>query len=201
MIDIKPGEHLGMIGTTGSGKTVFFRKVFMPHLDRLIVVDTEERQFNDLPIVKGDPMKFMRKIPKDKYFRWRWIPNPSTQPEDMEILAEAAIAYGDNIAIYIDELTDFSSATSMGVWLKSLFRKARKRNINLYWASQRPAGVNKWAFDNSAHKMFFFIKDYDRYNLEKYFHGLGEQLQRIEWKSFQSIYVDPSGAYTLIDKA
>ena len=23
MIDIKPGEHLGMIGTTGSGKTVF----------------------------------------------------------------------------------------------------------------------------------------------------------------------------------
>ena len=142
MIDIKPGEHLGMIGTTGSGKTVFFRKVFMPHLDRLIVVDTEERQFNDLPIIKGDPMKFMRKIPRDKYFRWRWVPNPSTQPEDMEILAEAAIAYGDNLAIYIDELTDFSSATSMGVWLKSLFRKARKRNINLYWASQRPAGVN-----------------------------------------------------------
>ena len=112
-----------------------------------------------------------------------------------------ARSFGFGSCTSSDELTDFSSATSMGVWLKSLFRKARKRNINLYWASQRPAGVNKWAFDNSAHKMFFFIKDYDRYNLEKYFHGLGEQLQRIEWESYQSIYVDPSGAYTLIDKA
>ena len=100
MIDIKAGEHLGMIGTTGSGKTVFFRKVFMPHLDRLIVVDTEERQFNDLPIIKGDPMKFMRKIPKDKYFRWRWVPNPSTQPEDMEILAYLKYYYEYSCYVY-----------------------------------------------------------------------------------------------------
>lgn len=201
MIYVGNGEHLGMIGTTGSGKTYFFKKQFMPNLNRLIVVDTEERQFNDLPVIKGDPMKFIRKLPNDRYFRFRWIPNPSTQPDDMETLSEASIEYGNNFAIYIDELTDFSSANVMGPWLKSLFRKARKRGINIFWASQRPAGVNKWAFDNSHHKMFFYIGEYDRAVLEKYFKGISEQLSRIEWGSYRSIYVDPSGSTTLIDKA
>ena len=91
MIDVRNGEHLGMIGTTGSGKTYFFKKQFMPNLNRLIVVDTEERQFNDLPVIKGDPMKFIRKLPNDRYFRFRWIPNPSTQPDDMETLSRCPV--------------------------------------------------------------------------------------------------------------
>ncbi len=193
MIELEQGQHVGLIGTTGSGKTYFFKAAIMPQCKHLIVVDTEEMQFNALPEIRGDPLKFVRKLPKDKPYRIRWIPPPTAQPEAMEAMSEALIRYGRSIEVYIDELTDFSSAQSMQPWLKSLFRKARKRKITLIWASQRPAGVNKWAFDNSIHKFFFYVQEFDRHGLEKLYPGISSQLSSIKWQSYQSIYIGPSG--------
>ena len=201
MIEIRKGEHVGLVGTNGSGKTYYFRHVFEPNLRRLIVIDTEERQFNDLPVLKGDPMKIIKKLPDDRYFRLRWIPTASSEIEDMELFAQSLIYFGDDLQIYIDELTDFSSANSIRPWLKSLFRKARKRKISIYWASQRPAGVNKWAWDNSSHKLLFYIRDYDRTVLDKYYRGISEELNQIEWKSYRCLYIDPSGATHLMEAA
>jgi len=201
MIEIKKGEHVGLIGTTGSGKTYYFRHVFEPATTRLVVIDTEERQFNDLPVLKGDPFKIVKKLPDDRNFRLRWIPAVSQETDDMESFAQSLIYFGNDLQIYVDELTDFSTATSMKPWLKSLFRKARKRKISIYWGSQRPAGVNKWAWDNSQHKLLFYVREYDRKVLDKYYSGISDQLAEIEWGSYQSIYLDPSGQPHLMERA
>ena len=201
MIEIKKGEHVGLIGTTGSGKTYYFRHVFEPETNRLIVIDTEERQFNDLSVLKGDPFKIVKKLPDDKNFRLRWTPTVSQEVDDMEAFAQSLIYFGYDLQIYIDELTDFSTATSMKPWLKSLFRKARKRKISIYWGSQRPAGVNKWAWDNSQHKLLFYVREYDRKVLDKYYKGISDQLAQVEWGSYQSIYLDPAGQPHLMERA
>ena len=115
--------------------------------------------------------------------------------------AQSLTYFGYDLQIYIDELTDFSTATSMKPWLKSLFRKARKRKISIYWGSQRPAGVNKWAWDNSQHKLLFYIREYDRKVLDKYYKGISDQLAQVEWGSYQSIYLDPAGQPHLMERA
>ena len=57
-IHIELGEHIALIGTTGSGKTEFFKRVLMPETKRLLIVDTEDRQFGDIdPIQLADGMK------------------------------------------------------------------------------------------------------------------------------------------------
>lgn len=200
-IQINAGEHVGLIGTTGSGKTYYFRHELEPHLQHLVVIDTEERQFLDLNEIRGDPAHWVRKLPKNKPYRLRWTPTPSLEKEDMEKFAYEVTKYGQDMQIYIDELTDFSTAQVIGPWLRTLYRKARKRRISIYWASQRPAGVNKWGWDNSAHKFLFYVMEYDRAVLDKYYHGISNELARIPWKSYQAIYIEPSGATRLIKKA
>src|SRR5438034_5596919 len=44
---IELGEHVALLGTTGSGKTEFFKRVMIPETKRLLIVDTEDRQFGD----------------------------------------------------------------------------------------------------------------------------------------------------------
>ncbi len=192
-------EHIGLIGSTGSGKTYWFSHAILPSLSRVLIVDTENMEFENIQIAKSDPERLVKAIPKDKPFRWRWIPSPTEEKEDLDLLSRELIRRGHNMTLYIDELTDFSDAHSISPWFKALFRKARKRDIRLIWATQRPPGVNKWAFDNSIHKMFFYTSQFDRKRLDELMPGIGDQLGMINWKSYQYIYVGPDGIPKLME--
>ncbi len=195
-IRVKMGEHLVLLGTNGSGKTEFFRRVILPKTNRLLVVDTEERQFNDLQAVKtpsGD--KVARAIPKGKPFRWRWVPPPTREVEEMDNLCNRLLARkeAEHMVLYIDELTDFTDAHFISPWFRAAARKSRKRHQSIVVGTQRPAGINKWLFDNSHHKVFFYVHEFDRAGLDKYWKGISEVLAAIEWGTFESIYIDPAG--------
>jgi len=193
-IKIESGEHLGLIGSTGSGKTYFFKHHLFPKLYRVLVVDTEEMQFNEVELARAPGEKVSKKIGKTtKGFRWRWVPDITDPVESMEELSRGLLRWGHDMVVYIDELTDFSDAHSIQPYLKSLFRKGRKRRISLYWATQRPAGVNKWAFDNSVHKIYFYVDPHDRIYLDRMYRGIGDEISKIKWKSYEYIYVTPSG--------
>src|SRR5437016_5326049 len=138
---IKMGEHLVLLGTNGSGKTYFFRHVIEPEFDRLLVVDTEDREFSDLKLIQtrnGDTVA--KAIPRDKKFRWRWVPPPTEEVEQMDNLSNRLLDREEceGMTLYIDEATDFADAHTISPWLKALFRKARKRRQSIIIGSQRP---------------------------------------------------------------
>lgn len=192
-MNLNVDEHIGLIGSTGSGKTYWFSHTILPRLRRVLVIDTENMEFSGMDKATVDPIKLVRAIPKDKSFRWRWVPTVTQERYELDVLSEELIRHGHDMTVYIDELTDFSDAHSISPYFKSLFRKARKRNIRLIWATQRPPGANKWAFDNSLHKMFFFVSQYDRKHLNDLMPGISDQLAQIAWKSYRYIYVGPDG--------
>jgi hypothetical protein len=185
-----------LLGTNGSGKTYWFRHVIEPKADRLLIIDTEDMEFPDIETVKGDGAKVAKSFPPiDKKFRWKWVPPATKEIAEMEKFAEGVLRNKNAqwSVIYIDEASDFADALRIKDWFRSLFRKARKRHISLVVGSQRPAGFNKWAFDNSHHKVFFFVREFDRKGLDKLWPGISEELAQIEWESFESVYIDPSG--------
>jgi len=195
-IHVNLGEHVVLLGTTGSGKTYFFRHAFEPATERLLIVDTEDREFDDVPRIKAtDGRRVAKSIPKEKKFRWRWVPPATLEPAAMESLAEGMLNLPqcENTMLYIDEATDFFDAWRIEPFTRSLFRKARKRRISIVSGSQRPAGFNHWVFDNSHHKIFFYVREYDRNVMDKYWKGISEELGKIQWGSFSSVYVDPAG--------
>ena len=217
-IDITLGEHVVLLGETGSGKTEFFKRHLAPKLRRLLIVDTEERQFNNVPVLhRKDPLKIARAIPMDltKGFRWRVVPPPTRDAgvEYLDGLFEGLVSRwrGEalaKMAVYIDEGTDFSDAHSIGEWFAAAFRKLRKREISILIATQRPQGLSKWAEGNATHECIFFVRPFDRQYLGKLWPGLEERIAEIpyrrkdEWvpdaypgrPSF--LYIDQSGTIT-----
>lgn len=192
-IDVTLGEHVVLLGETGSGKTETFKRQFMPKLRRLLIVDSEERQFNDIPeLRRNDGHKVARVIPRDltKGFRWRVVPPPTRADgiQYLEDLMEGLVnrwsgeALG-KMAVYIDEGTDFSDAHSIGEWFGAAFRKLRKREVSIFIATQRPQGLSKWAEGNATHELIHFVRPFDRKYLGKLWPGLETEIEAIPYRT------------------
>jgi hypothetical protein len=195
---IEYGEHIGLIGSTGGGKTNYYRAIIEPSYPRQLIVDTEERQFDDIKeIRRHDGISLAKAIPRkvSTPFKWRWVPPATHEIEQMEKLCEGLIRYAPpDTMVYIDEASDFMDAHKVGDWLKIFFRKARKRKITIAWGTQRPSGANHWAIDNTPHVYMFFIKPgRDREVMHDYYRQADEDIEWIEFKSFKSLYIGPDG--------
>ena len=172
------GEHIGFLGSTGSGKTHRYRSTVEPVFPREIVVDTEydlrERSsfdFDDLPEVKGTGVAVGKAIDwaGDKAFRWRWHPDPNDIAGSVEILCQHLLMKGRDMVVYFDEISDYSSALVAGNWLKQMPRKGRKRRITVAWGTQRAAGVNHWFLSNSDHLFVTYLKPDELALMPRYF--------------------------------
>lgn len=205
---IRLGEHFGAIGSTGSGKTTYFRRVMLPPHRRLLITDTKGTDFRDFPKVVRPGGQLAEAIPLDEDFRWRVSPprGRAARIEWIDDLAQGLLDRGEdgdplNLVLYVDESTDFSDAYFISEGLEELVRKARAFGMSLYWGTQRPPGANRWLRDNSVHLQFFYVREQDRKALEQYWPGIGEQLAQVSWGSFRSIYVGPDGVPHLMERA
>jgi hypothetical protein len=205
-IDMRLGEHAILLGKTGSGKTMFFRKQWLSQLRRCMVVDTEERQFGDMKLLRRrDGKAAARCVPRDrnKGFHWRVVP-PTERDARINYLEELCEGLMDHfkgedlgsMMLYIDEGTDFCDAHRIDEWFEAAFRKFRKREISLTLSVQRPQGLNKWAENNSTHRLVFFVEPFDRKYLDELWPGLGEQIAVIPYRRYPEDWTDPSRGYT-----
>ena len=194
------GEHYMMIGSTGSGKTYFARNFLLKQFSRVLVIDSEDMEFADYNQIKADPQNIARKLPKDKNFHWRYVPDLINAKQEMEYISQSLLEYGHEVVIYIDEITDFSDAHSISPWLSALIRKARKRKISVIIATQRPQGVNKWLFNNSIWKQFFYIQPFDLHYLDELWKGISEIVSQVSWKSYESVLISPDGIVHRLEK-
>jgi energy-coupling factor transporter ATP-binding protein EcfA2 len=190
-MEIKKGEHLSILGTTGSGKTYAVRNTYLPPWNRIIVVDSEEYDFKDFPKVS---IRQALKLAKSDYaFVVRVVISADLKADEPLIkeLCQGLLKNGHDLVIYWDEVTDLADAHQIPPPLRQLIRKARKRGISVYVGSQRPAMLNKDFLANAQHRVYFFCSDYDCQSVHDYAPFLQERRAEIPYKSYKSLYQAP----------
>ena len=195
---IQIGEHAVAIGQTGSGKTFFIKNGVLPAYNRIIVLDTEEMQFNEFPAVSINKALSLARSNYSFYVRVIMYGNIEEDAEALDDLCRGLLDYGHDLVLYIDEITDFSTPTSIPSSLLSLIRKARKRTISVIVGTQRPQLLNKSFLVNSVHQFYFYIDEYDANYLHRYAPFLSDNLSEIPYGSYMCIYYH-HGEITIIE--
>ena len=189
------GQHLTVLGQTGSGKTYWVRNSLIPLWRRVIVADTEDIDYGNLPVVKTK--KALELAKGDKAFRVRVVfsGNPAVDEPAMEDLCYGLLDVGHDLLFVVDEATDFSDAHRIPDGLRALVRKARKRNITVAMATQRPAMLSKDVLTQSVHRVYFYLPDYDRAAVKPWAPWMEEAMPQAPYKSFLFIYQSPDGSW------
>jgi len=195
---INLGEHITTVGVTGTGKTYFARNAILPIFQRVLVIDTEEYDFEDFPIVKQSAIAGLVKT--DYRFAVRVIMEPD-DIESIEDICTTLLKYGHDMTVYFDEVTDFSDSHTIPKKLKALIRKARKRKITVITGTQRPQMLNLDFLANSLHNIYFFMSERDADYIANYEPRIFENLDAIPYRSYRSIYIGPDRSLMIFEPA
>lgn len=179
--DPTPGEHVGIIGPTGQGKTVLQNHI-LPLYPFVAVFATKrvDVSMNDL-VENGGYIRLAawhRLNPIDAPRRVIWPQAESlkqTVPRQREVFEEAINSIfmeggrpaknPVGWAIAIDELWYFTNMLKLDTEIKMILLQGRSAGISLIAATQRPAWVPLEIYDQSTH--LFFFRDNDSRNLDR----------------------------------
>lgn len=209
----KPGEHVTLIGPTGSGKThmalalakickyslVVATKRRDPLLETLIkkhVVISEPKEIEDMAkTFDGRPIsrrvmfwpKFGTKISNQERIK--------LQGEYIAFVLDWA-EKSENWAIVCDELMWISKNLRLERELEAVWFQGRTQGISLIGAAQRPTHVPRLAYSQATY--FFLWQTADRQDLERlrdisagFPRGLIDKgVVELDWASHECLYVD-----------
>jgi hypothetical protein len=187
---------------TGAGKTYRVKNERLPLFDRVIVVDSEgwrDKKKTDFPEFPCVSIKRALRLAKSNYrFFVRIVPKSEA---DVEELCAGLLAHGHDLAIYFDEVTDYSTPSYIPDQMLRLSRKARHCGITVIVSTQRPQLLNKTFFANSIHHEFFYMQEYDVEHVKSYAPFLQEHMAEMPYESYISLYHAPDGSLVLIAPA
>lgn len=162
--DSKHTPHIGHLGITGSGKTVFAKGFTLRHFGRRIVIDPEQEEFIDPPYVKATSKQALKAASKPGYFALRipWSVKGEQTDDELEQFLRGLLKIRDPaVAIYFDELSMFVGPNQIGRYLKAVMVQGRHHRINVVWSTQRPQLINRTIWTQTNHLFSFFIDEYD----------------------------------------
>ena len=189
------GQHLSVVGQTGAGKSYFVRNAVLPAFPRNLVIDSTEDDFSDWPAVS---MKTAVKLSKSKHAFDARVVYDFRRAPDIDKLWVDLLAEGGQIAVYLDEATDFADPGRITPELLQFIRKARHRKISMIFGSQRPQLLNKNFLANSQHRVWFYLSDYDCVAVKDYAPFLSDRRSEIPFGSYKSLYQAPDGAVMVL---
>lgn len=187
-ISWKQGEHIGLIGPTGCGKTnlAFW---LLPHRQYIAVMATKPKDESLAKFGKHNGFRTIRKWEKltakkvPRRILWPEAKNLETMEDEQR--REFKIAFQDMYlqgawTIYIDELWWFCVQLGLTRYVKIILQQARALKMSLVIATQRPSWVPLEVYDQSTH--LFFWRDTDERNLRR--------LSGISWINAKTIVAD-----------
>lgn len=168
------GEHVGMIGPSGQGKTNLCLLI-LPKRDYVTVLATKPRDKTlDLYAKALHYKKIAKWNPKmkvDKYPRRILWPDASHLRQSKDIQRNAFLDALDHIyydggwCVVWEELWWIAQQLGMTQEAKTFLQQGRSMDISNVMATQRPAWVPLEVYDNSTH--LFFWADNDETNLRR----------------------------------
>lgn len=176
----EPGEHVGIIGPTGQGKTVLQNNI-LPFFPFVAVFATKPADDSMETLIESRNYvrlaKWVRLNPIDVPRRVIW---PDARRIDAvgkqrEVFADAfdkAFREGGRPknkpvgwAIAIDELWYMTNVLKLDLQVKMVLLQGRSIGVSLIAATQRPKHIPLEVYDQSTH--LFFFRDNDENNLER----------------------------------
>lgn len=193
----RPGEHLGCIGPTGSGKTTLINAL-LPYRKYTTVIGTKPADDSLEHLITNDHYLLMNQW-KDysptiypKRVLWPSARNvESIAQQRSEILTAMVAMYRESggydksykgkrhyggWCVVIDELWYVIHQLKLELTVKTYLQQARSIGITLVVGTQRPAFIPLEVYDQSTH--LFFWRDNDETNLKR-ISGIGNQSSKL----------------------
>lgn len=166
------GEHVAIVGTTGSGKTELLRRlVAMRAFCVIFATKPRDSTMDDLIENEGfDRYPAWKQASPTKHPRRVVWPDASsidsaiTQSKTFADAFEAIYREGA-WNLFLDEGWYLTNVLGLGEQIKIYLLQARSLDISLILATQRPVSVPVEVFDQATH--LFFYREADYRNLER----------------------------------
>jgi energy-coupling factor transporter ATP-binding protein EcfA2 len=166
-LDYRQGEHVSMIGTTGSGKTTL-GVTLLPLRKHRLIICVKPRDSLMRKIAREEQYHVTSVWPphKDSERLILWPPNRGRRNLDEQ--ADAIGRCLDDLysegawCVYIDELEWVTNDLGLEDHAKVIWQHGRSLKLSLISGSQRPRHVPMLAYDQSTH--LFLWQNSDRYN-------------------------------------
>jgi hypothetical protein len=173
------GQHFGLIGPTGQGKTTMLLNLLPLH-PFLTVFATKPRDETMDRLIAGGYVKLERWMSLDpnqwpRRVLWPDATGINSDETQYRVFDHAfgAIYREGGWTVAIDETWYIVNELKLGRRIKTYLLQARSLGISLLCATQRPADVPLEIYDQSTHLMFW--RDNDERNLRR--------LSGISWRS------------------
>ncbi len=206
----KPGQHFGLIGPTGQGKTTMITNLLpLKPFVAVFATKPQDETMEDL-ISRGYlRMPQWESLPARKYPRrviWPDATSIDSKALQAEVFHDAfgKIFREGGWTTVLDETWYIDNVLKLGQDIRMFLLQARSLGISLVCATQRPASIPVEVYDQSTHLMFW--RDNDEANLKR--------LSGISWRSsdlirtiisnldeFQVLYVNTRTGYMCRTKA
>lgn len=200
----RQGEHIGMIGPTGNGKTnlellllmqgfrdyvaVFATKVSDPTLDLF------GKAFDFKKLAAWNPKLKIEKYPKRLLWpKGRDLRSLKQHQRDVFLDALDDIYAAGGWCIVLDEMWWIGKILGLEQEMKIILQQGRSAGLSFMGATQRPAWVPLEVYDNSTH--LFFWADNDETNLKRIssigsFNSLAIRARIATLDEFEVLYVN-----------
>lgn len=160
-----PGEHFGLVGPTGQGKTTMLFNLLPLHPYVTVFATKPADESMDALIDQGylklrrweprDPIQFPRRV------LWPDARAMNSQGVQREVFqdAMARIYREGGWTVAFDELWYMSQILRMDTEIKTYLLQARSLKISILAATQRPAWVPRELYTSCTHLMFWRVND------------------------------------------
>lgn len=165
MIQILSNSRVFVCGMTGSGKTWFVKKTFLPHLPRVVFHDYKCENHDLIQTLHftpaTTPAELVWLIQKNKkrilYQPGEFI-GKNAELEDFDTVCQILYRTG-NIAFVVDEVGSCVERKGDSQWFDNMLRLGRGRGIGVVSLTQRPAWIPREIITESEVKFMFRLQE------------------------------------------
>lgn len=166
----RQGEHMTIIGPTGSGKTTLAMEL-MHRRKYVVILACKPRDSRLAGLLRNDGYRLMREwnpTPLDeRVILWPKVERPADELRQREVFGEALtnIYRSGGWTVFMDEVRYLTEHLKLPRLVNILWLHGRSLDISVVAGTQRPTHIPLLAFDQATH--LFLFRDNDDVNLRR----------------------------------